>query len=414
MDTVLSGLSVHDPLLFSYKTQQCINLYYIYNKYSTVEKITHGTLVYDNELQQLVSRYKFDDSYCILFETFRTLEYIQLDFNKILHVYIAVFGLFNFSNKHVSKTNQLSYYDIPSLNYTTLTNKLIIRPGIVELRACSTDNYDIMKESINDLFSNITNTQYILNKQHSNLDNWLSTTHNRHNYDCIIASLMTNAGFYMGRSMEESLDNFLFFKKEYKNAIINADYIMHWSFVNCFALNILNDKKQIKDVSYIDTANVQNIVSLLDNKSILFLTPFKTLIDELYASKNIYKLRPSTNLTNIHLHTIEAFLTTYPNRKHNSFIETYNYYTQEIDKMFSENTYDIFTCSCGCYGLLMCNYVYTKYNITCLYIGNFINNLFGISFSPKDADTPFYLKSDLHKRYQLMENIENNLYGYKE
>ena len=82
--------------------------------------------------------------------------------------------------------------------------------------------------------------------------------------------------------------------------------------------------------------------------------------------------------------------------------------------MFSENKYDIFTCSCGCYGLLMCNYVYTKYNITCLYIGNFINNLFGISFSPKDADTPFYLKSDLHKRYQLMENIENNLYGYKE
>ena len=362
-------------------------------------------------MAEIVARHTFNDSYNIFFETFRTADYIKLDFNKLLYIYISVFQIFR--HKRITECGLYSYVLTSIPDYLTMDNKLIIRPGIVELRACSTDDYKLIVESLSELSKNINNELYIVNKTKERLDNWLSTMHDLKNYNIIIALLMTNAGFYISNDATNALENFLFFKNHYINAIINADYIMHWPFVNCYALNILNNKKKIKDVTYINLTDNKSLVLLFDNKQILFLTPFKTLVDIQYNSKNLYKLRRSNNLSNVKLDTIEAFLTTYPNKKHNNFIETYTYYINEIDTMFSKNSYDVFTCSCGCYGIILCDYVYRKYNITCVYIGNRINEFFGILFKKTDYDM-YYIKSDLDKRYLNVENIENNLYGYKE
>lgn len=412
MSEIYSGISLTESLIFKYKNIDCINLYYIYNKYNNIDTITFETLLSNQEITKVVETYYFNTTYTLLFDTFINIDFVNIDFNKILHVYIALFGIFGHFNKRKDGNNPFMFVELHVTNYSNLQNKLIVRPGTVELRACNTDNYDLMIGTLNTLSSNINNESYIINTSKKPLDNWLSITHNKHNYDSIISSLMTNAGFYISNTSNDSVENFLFFKKQYTEAIMNADYIMYWPFLSCFSLNILNNKKKLKETKYIDLRPLNNLVEIFDNKSILFLTPFKTLIDIQYNSKKLYKLRKTDNLSNIKLDTIEAFVTTYPNRKHNNFIETYTYYTQEIDKMFSKNTYDIFTCSCGCYGLLLCDYVHKTYNITCVYIGNSINTFFGISFGPHENDE-YYLKSDLNVRYRLMENIENNLYGYK-
>jgi len=294
-----------------------------------------------------------------------------------------------------------------------MTNKLIIRPGIIELRACNLTHHPIIIESLTALSNHIHDNKYVRETAKKGLDNWLSTRHDRKNYEHILSDLMTNAGFYISDDVTAAIDNFYFFKDKYTHAIVNADYIMQWPFVNCYALNILNEKKKIKKVEYINLTDTNNLVMLFNDKSILFVTPFKKLIDSQYTSGNLYKLRRSNNLTRVRLDTIEAFLTTYPNRKHNSFIETYKYYVQEIDAMFAKNKYDIFTCSCGCYGIILCEYVYRTYNVTSVYVGNAINKFFGISFTSADHNV-YYVKSDLHMRYKDMDKIENNVYGFRD
>jgi len=413
MDIIFSGFSVSDALIFSHGTYTCINLYYMHNKYATTDYVSHAMLSTDNELANLVSQFRFNVTYNILFETIRVSDYISLDFNKLLCIYIALFGIFNSKSRIINTGTLYSYVDIHIPNYISITNKLLIRPGIVELRACGLTHQSIINESLAALSNHIHDDTYVRKTAKKGLDSWISIRHDRTNYEYILSDLMTNAGFYISDDVTAAIYNFYFFKDKYTHALVHADYIMHWPFVNCYALNILNEKKKVKKVEYINLTDTSNLVSLFDHKSILFVTPFKELIDSQYTSGNLYKLRKSNNLTRVRLDTIEAFLTTYPNRKHNSFIETYQYYIQEIDLMFSKHKYDIFTCSCGCYGIILCEYVYRTYNVTSVYVGNAINMFFGISFSPATHGV-YYAKSDLDKRYKDMDKIENNMYGFRE
>jgi hypothetical protein len=406
MEIIFTGLSLTDNIIYKYDNYNCINLYYLYNyclnvKYSEY----HNILNKNTEIINITDVFILNTSYDILFENFKCLEYIDLDFNKILHIYIFIFCKFNKCNKIINNNIFINKY-IP--DYLNIKHKLIIRPGIVELRACSTTDNNLILNSIYKLSQNINNEEIINNIKNKPLSNWIAITHDSDNYDIIIATLMTNAGFYFYEDKEDAFNNFLFFKNGYINALYNSDFIMHWSFVNCYALNILNEKKKIKECNYIDIACDKYLIQIFNNKNILFLTCFKKLVDIQYNSGNIYKIH--NTLTNIKLDTIETYLTTYPNKKHKNFIETYTYYTNEIDIMFSNNNYDIFTCACGCYGLLLCNYVYTKYNITSLYIGNCINTFFGISHNNKFNE--YYIKSDLNERYTNINYIDNNSYGY--
>ena len=113
--------------------------------------------------------------------------------------------------------------------------------------------------------------------------------------------------------------------------------------------------------------------------------------------------------------TIEAFLTTYPNKIHKNFNETFLFYCKIIDEEFLIKKFDIFTCSVGAYGILLCNYVNNKYGTTSIYIGHIINFIFGIlserNINDSSINTQYYEKSDLNERYLNIDKIENNRYG---
>lgn len=403
MDHIFCAIDNCDSLIFKYENNACINLLFLHKKYNNIENIKN-----DDELLSFLDKFILNTSYHLLFSTFYEIEYKDIDYNQIICIYKIVFSLFN--NRVDSG---LITYKNSLTNYSILQKKLIIRLGIVELRACNATNDDLIIKCIDELSTNINNEKKIINYSESKKKCWITIYHDYESYLSYISMLMTNAGFYISNNTEKSLECFTFFKNNYIDAISNTDYLIDWSFLNCYSLNILNNIKP-KQINLIKYPSRYDIVNLFDNKNILFLTPFKNLIDNHYNSGNIYKLFKVNNFTNISLHTIEAFLTTYPNVKHDNFIETYEYYKLEIDKMFLENKYDIFTCSVGCYGAMICNYVYKKYNITSIYIGNVINVYFGICFRNKytdDMNKEIFLKSDLNLRYKNLENIENNLYG---
>ena len=403
MNIINSGIDNGLYLFFNFQNYKCIDLLYLYHNNNEINNIN-------------INDYIFNSSYDLLYNTFYNLKYINIDFNEIIKIHIMLFKKFNTNTNKIINTN-IKLINNTINNYLNSNKKLIIRTGIVELKACFCKQDQLLYDCIADICNNIENFEYIKNILNLPLKCWI-THYDEYNYYMVsIVKLMINAGFYINNNYENALNNFLFFKNEYINCMKNADYIIEWNFLNCYSLNILNDLKKEKSINHIKFPDENNLCYLFNNKKILLLSPFKELIEKQYNTGNIYKLKKNNNLNNISLTIIESFLTTYPNKSHNNFIETYNYYIEEIDKQFLNQNFDIFTCSCGCYGILLCNYVYTKYNITSIYLGHCINELFGIKCNRSGNilnidNENLYLESDLNLRYLNIENIENNCYGY--
>jgi len=399
-----------------YLVDNCINLNYFYQIYKNIPKneITFNKFINLEEVKEIL-RGEFYGMYDSLFEQFLNNEYIkEYDFNKIIHFNLLFYLLF----KNKNKINESLKYDFLIKNSVINENfkgKLLIRTGIVELRVINSYLYgdkQLMKDAVNNICLNYKNENYIYNQP---IPNWIGIDHEQIYYESYLKASMTNAGFYFNElNVDNAIENLDFLSNEYKKAILNCDYLMYWNFLNCYCLDILNEKKKTNKIDFFLYDENSKIYDLLNNKKILLLTPFKEKIDKIYKNGNIYKLKKNRNLENIDLVTVETFLTTYPNKKHNDFKQTFKYYCEMIDYEFSNKNFDLFTCSTGCYGLLLCNYVYKKYNVTSLYIGHVINYIFGIISNRNLFDSvniEYYEKSDLNIKYKNIEKIENNTYG---
>jgi hypothetical protein len=406
-----------------YLVNNIINLYYFYYKFKhlKVENIHQHDIQNLNEINYLLNNGKLNENRVLLVKHFIEYKYSEsINFNLFVHLYKNIYIIFNFPIKkiilepinNIDRSSIVYSYDVINNNEKP---QLILRTGIIELFAVNSVLYgdkNIIRKALNNIIKNKNNENYMYDQ---NRPCWMTTIHNLHSYEVYLKMLMTNAGFYIDNNLDSAYNNLLFFTNNYKEGIINSNYLMDWDFLNFYYFDILNEKKLHNSIKLFNF-NPEYIYNILNNKSILFVTPFKDKIDKIYNSGNIYKINKNVNFTNINLITIESFLTTYPNTKHNNFKETFDYYCNEIDKKVSENNINIFTCSSGCYGIPLCNYVYKKHNITSIYIGHTINHYFGIISSRDDIhdniNSEFCEISDLNIRYKNIEKIESNMYGY--
>ena len=342
----------------------------------------------------------------------------NINYNDIIHIYIIIINIFRSKNKVINDSiYKLKYPEIYSLDLIVNNEPLLLlRPGNIEIHTVNSFFYndnETIKKAINIIINSNNDDMYLINKKcylvtHKNIESVVS----------YIKKLMTNAGFYIDNDKKRSFICLEYFCNEYKNAILNCDYLLKWNLVNYISSDLLNEKKKMGKIKYFGYNN-NNIYKLLNNKNILFLTPFKSQIDDIYKSGKIYKLRKTNNLENINLYTIEAFLTTYPNKIHKDFIDTINYYFKMIDEIMENNNINLFTCSVGAYGLILCNYVYTKYKITCFYTGHIINKFFGIysnrminkNLFDNEYNIENFEGSNINLKYHNIDKIENNCYG---
>lgn len=399
--------------------ENIINTYYFYLKFKNDNKIILD--INENDFTEFMYKLNVHENNIIvtydkLYDDFNLTEHTNINYNDIIHIFILIFKIFNSKNKTIEGSfNNLKYLEIYNLDLIIDKKpQLLLRSGIIEINVVNTFLYndkEILKKSIEIIINSKNDDMYLINQKC-----WIVTHKNIESIVSYIKKLMTNAGFYINNDKEKSFICLEYFCNEYRNAILNCDYLFNWSFLNCFSLDLLNEKKKNK-LKYFNY-NDNSIYKLLNNKNILFLTPYKNLIDNIYKSGRIYNLRKNNNLENINLYTIEAFLTTYPNIKHADFMETINYYFTKIDENINNNQIDLFTCSAGAYGLILCNYVYTKYKITSLYIGHDINRFFGIWSNrieniklANDYNLENFENSDLNLKYHNIDKIENNCYG---
>ncbi len=303
---------------------------------------------------------------------------------KLLTQYILYFR--NYPDKE-------EYYppriDIKHSNRNKWPKGLFGRYGNVELRVI--DNWISSPQDVYEIERKIS--RFIGSEEYMYSDakreHWLSSS----DIDFNIRKLMTNAGFYASEEDDGSIEAWC---NAYYNALKNSTALFPYpnAYPNFFTIQdkLLSGQKYIK---YDAFPTVKQFYEMLEGENILFVTPFASSINELYTSGRIFNLYKNITIPEFNITALSAYLSTYPNRPHDSWLKTFEYLKKEIDEVFKIKKITLFFASAGCYGMPLADYVYTTYGCPCVYFGNQINTMFGISQA---------CSNDFMKHQRLTEN----------
>jgi hypothetical protein len=289
---------------------------------------------------------------------------------------------------------------------------LYVRYGNVELRVIESflRRPTELFKGLEEIKNNIDSNDYMYGARSTSKGSWFDSS----DVDFCLRKLITNAGFYPSLiSNDYSLDKWC---NMYLDALTNSEYLFSYSgaYPNFWVtqnLLLKNDKK----ISYQNFPSLNKFYSYLAENKILFVTPFYEQINHLYETGNIFHLYKNQQLPFFEIKAIKADVSTYPNRPHESWFESFQMLMNRVDDAFKTETPDIFFASCGCYGLPICNYVFKRYGCTSIYYGNHINTLFGIrqqcseGWLPEERNLKNWANSNLGK-YKNINMIDGGRY----
>ena len=68
----------------------------------------------------------------------------------------------------------------------------------------------------------------------------------------------------------------------------------------------------------------------------------------------------------------------YPNRPDRGFEVSLGRCLDQVDRLYRQKPFAVFTAAAGAYGLPLCEAVHQRYGVSCIYIGNQMHALFGV------------------------------------
>ena len=254
---------------------------------------------------------------------------------------------------------------------------LYIRGGIVELKVVENELFgkfgDDFVPNFPDVVDGIGNEPVlplsVLKARH-----WMDTSDINSN----IRNLMTNAGWYPNSKFE--LAELRLWAKIYAGAYMNAQGLFRCPGIDMYE-NILELQKKVDfghGFTYFNFPNREKFYEMLDGKEVLLVTPFAAEINQLCESGKIWKLWTDLKIPKFNLEVIEAPMSIFPNRPNLSWIKSFQILQETIQLSFCRRKHSLFFASAGAYGIPTCDFVYKTYDIASVYIGNYINYLFGV------------------------------------
>lgn len=291
----------------------------------------------------------------------------------------------------------------------------IYRFGNVELRVLYSYLYldsSTLESAFLNVWSNRNNSNYMLSED-SIRESWLCSKDAEFN----IRRLCTNAGYYFSEVYERAWSDFIHFCDSYKTALQSCDALLSQSEFYPFSFMIEKYLKKEKgeSLNYTKSICYKKFFSIVSDKRVLFLTPFSDDINDLFATGDLFNLYQDYRIPDFYIKAIPAYISTYPNKPHESFGATCEELFFSIDQEFSKVDYDVFLSTCGSYGSLVSNYVSEKYNCKVMYLGNVANTFLGIrqktnvDFVKRNLRESFCRISDLNK-YKGLELIDGGRY----
>lgn len=229
-----------------------------------------------------------------------------------------------------------------------------------------------------------------------------------------INRLYSQSGFYdkeiygsyrdIDTEQAESSNTFRRWLLEYRNSLLNSDYLILMShiysqqkyFLYKDMLNIYSNRFNQKNSinknfhRYWKDNYAQSIYPYLEDKNVLVINSFGSIIQHQYDSKNIYRIFPSfPKIRN--LKHIDFPYTFFNDGPHKNYFETLDYYFEII----SQIEFDIALVSCGSYGCILVDRIVSLLSKSAITLGSGITPMFGIDPNKKEQ----YWVNEIPKEY---------------
>lgn len=287
---------------------------------------------------------------------------------------------------------------------------LYVRPGIVELRALQSflTKPDEARSALTEIVNRLADEDFLYAPPRVPMWHSGDVSFN-------IRRLMTHAGFYTGEQL--AWEHFSAWCAGYQAALSEGSLLLHGK-AFWYSLGVLALLHQQTGVlpPYRSTPPNRRFYPALAGRRLLFVTSFHEAIRHLVASQKLRHLYHDIAMPDFVLETLPAFISTYPNRPHGHYRETFQCLVEQVERHISRSGTDLFMASCGCYGLPLCHYVYRHLGISAVYLGNSTNTLFGIlqktslDFMRDHRNEANWIRGDLGQHYLNLDRIDQGRY----
>lgn len=303
--------------------------------------------------------------------------------------------------------------DLDTVDFSV--NGLYVRYGMVEVRLldCLLRNPERINDALSVIHDRQNDSEFMYQTMRQDASKWLSSG----DIDFNLRALMTNAGFYLSERFDSALDDLEQWKTAYlagilKGRLLSVPPAYPWFFG--FSRRIQESLLNSYVPEYLHFPSSERFFDMLKGKNVLILSPLKSQIDRMIEEGRLEKLYKNFKITDINFITIEAPISTYPNRPGTGWMDSFAKLKLDIDNQFKNIKFDFFTASCGCYGIPICEYVYSEHSCTALYYGNWLNTLLGIRQKCSldfisEINEEFRIDGDL-ARYKNIEKIDDGRY----
>ena len=122
----------------------------------------------------------------------------------------------------------------------------------------------------------------------------------------------------------------------------------------------------------------QAFYDAIADQEVLFVTPCARDVEMHHRSGKAFQLFKDIRIRPYGLRCLEAPVSVYPNRPGRGYEESLDQLLGQIERIYKQKPFSVFTAACGCYGLPLCEAVKQRYGVTCFYIGNLMHAYFGL------------------------------------
>ncbi|HEY1613340.1 MAG TPA: hypothetical protein VGF97_06560 [Rhizomicrobium sp.] len=296
----------------------------------------------------------------------------------------------------------------PFEDYDMTAQPAAVRYGNVELRVI--ENYLLEPENLRAALENIVEKLGDEGAMYANVKMTAKLTHDDPDFN--VRRLMTNAGFYVGQQRDKAWQVLDDWAKRYIAAMCESNLI--WQ--NSHAFHYLKIQRALYEQNgavpaYVEKPNRHSIYENIAGREVLFVSPLAHIVNHQFSSGNMEKLYKTHKVPEFSLRAIPAYMSTWPNRPHENWSETFERMCDSVRAAYRERPFDVFIASCGCYGLPISQFARSEYGCSTLYVGHGAHTLFGLFPNPESQtiNLEMWAKGDLG-RYANVDRIDGGRY----
>ena len=222
---------------------------------------------------------------------------------------------------------------------------------------------------------------------------------------------ITNAGFYVAADPEIAWTALQDWSERYISALTHSH--LSWSNFKAHFFPRIQRALHVRSgfvPRYVEAPKARRIYDNMSGREVLFVSPLAHIVSEQAASGRIWNLYAEYQIPRFRVRAIPAFVSTWPNRPHSDWSDTFSRLCTSVRSAYRERSFDFFIASCGCYGLPLCEFARSEFGCATLYVGHHAHALFGILPSAsQNIRSEMWAESDLAK-YENMDRIDNGRY----